>query len=71
MENTTVSEFMTPNPTTMRSSDSIGYVLHLMALHGYRHIPVVDDQAKPIGVASFKAGLQFIVKLYTQENLNN
>jgi 2-oxoglutarate ferredoxin oxidoreductase subunit beta len=71
MVNTSVEGYMTPNPTTMRSSDSIGHALHMMALHGFRHIPVVDDNDRPISVASFKAGLQFIVQLYSEENLGN
>ena len=71
MKNTSVERYMTPNPTTMKSSDSIGYALHLMALHGYRHIPVVDDEDKPIGVVSFKAGLQFIVQLYSGNGQEN
>ncbi|MDA0746621.1 MAG: CBS domain-containing protein [bacterium] len=59
-----VQDFMTANPTPMKETDSIGYAMHLMALHGYRHIPVVNEDGKPIKVVSFKDSLKFIVKLY-------
>ncbi|MDE2890233.1 MAG: CBS domain-containing protein [Gemmatimonadota bacterium] len=55
---------MTPNPTTMRLSDPIGYALHLMDLHGYRHIPVVDPGGRVVKVVSFRAALEFFTQLY-------
>ena len=63
-----VSDYMTPNPTTMKESDAIGYALHLMALHGYRHIPVVNDEEKPVNVAAFRENMRFIVDLYSNTN---
>ncbi len=71
MANTTVESLMTPDPTTLKTTDPIGHALHLMDLHGYRHIPVVDDKGKPIKVISFMAGLRFIVELYATENHDN
>ncbi len=61
---TRVEDVMTPNPTTMRLSDPIGYALHLMDLHGYRHIPVVDHSGRVVKVVSFRAALEFFTQLY-------
>ena len=55
-----VSEVMTPNPTTLRATASIAHALHLMALHGFRHIPIVDDAGRPNGLTSFRGMVQFI-----------
>ena len=59
---------MTPNPTTLNESAPVGYAMHLMALQGYRHIPIVDDAGKPVKIANFRAGLKFIGDLYAPED---
>ncbi len=60
MNTTTVGSLMTPDPTTLSRSAPIGHVLHLMALHGFRHIPIVNREGKPVALASFKSVLQFL-----------
>ena len=58
--NQPVSDFMTENPATVSQDDSIGYALHAMDLGGYRHLPVVDDDDRPIGVISVRDILRFL-----------
>ena len=55
MNATTVGSLMTPDPTTLSRSAPIGHVLHMMALHGFRHIPIVNREGKPVALASFKS----------------
>lgn len=55
-----VSQVMTPNPTTLKPTASIAHALHLMALHGFRHIPIVDNESRPIALMSFRGMVQFI-----------
>ena len=57
---TTVGSLMTPDATTLMRSAPIGHVLHLMALHGFRHIPIVDGSGRPVKLASFKSILKSI-----------
>ena len=60
LKNTTIQDYMTPDPTSLRRSASVGHVLHLMASHGFRHIPIVDRDNHPVGVTSFKQILKFV-----------
>jgi 2-oxoglutarate ferredoxin oxidoreductase subunit beta len=60
LRSTTVSSLMTPDPTSLKRSAPIGHVLHLMAHHGYRHIPIIDGKGRPVKLASFKAILKSI-----------
>jgi 2-oxoglutarate ferredoxin oxidoreductase subunit beta len=60
MNTTTVGSLMTPNPTTLSRSAAIGHVLHMMAIHGFRHIPIVNREGKPVALASFKSVLGFL-----------
>ena len=52
-ETTPVSEVMTANPDTVRSSDSVLHALELMNQHGYRHLPVVDG-TQLVGIVSIR-----------------
>ena len=63
LRNTTVGSLMTPDPTSLRRSAPIGHVLHLMAHHGYRHIPIIDGKGRPVKLASFKAILKSVGRL--------
>jgi len=60
LTSTTVGSLMTADPTSLKRSAPIGHVLHLMALHGYRHIPIVDGRGRPVKLASFKAILKSV-----------
>ena len=71
LQATRVKDLMTTNPTVLRQSSPVAYALHLMSLHGYRHIPVVDEDGKPVSVVSFRAGLQFVGDLYQPHDLND
>lgn len=57
-----VADFMTPDPETVSSSDSLAFALHKMDVGGYRHLPVVRG-CLPEGVVSVRDMLRHIVKL--------
>ncbi|MFQ5576442.1 MAG: CBS domain-containing protein, partial [Anaerolineae bacterium] len=50
-----VKDYMTPSVTTLKPDSTIGYALHLMSIHKFRHVLIVDDQNRPEGVLSFRA----------------
>lgn len=66
LKKTTVADLMTKDPTVLKASDPIGHILHLMSLQGYRHIPIVDPDGRPISLASFKVMLQFAGGLFSE-----
>ncbi len=49
-----VWEIMTENPITIRPSDTIGIALEKMGETGVRHLPVVDEHGRPVGVVAFR-----------------
>ena len=55
-----VSEYMTPNPLTLKESDSIAYALHAMAVNGYRHVPVIDDEGHAVSIISSRDVLRLL-----------
>jgi predicted transcriptional regulator len=47
-----VRDFMTPDPVVLRSDDTLAIAIHKMAVGGFRHIPIVDDDLRPLAVVS-------------------
>lgn len=63
-EKTKLSEVMTPNPTTVRGALTLGYALILMVDGNFSHVPVVDDNGKPLGIVSARDAMgQDIIRL--------
>lgn len=65
-----VGQIMTPNPETVGMDDGIAYALNKMHIGGYRHIPVLDRQGRPVGVVSIRDVVRFIVSLFPAAVLN-
>ncbi|MDA1212658.1 MAG: CBS domain-containing protein [Planctomycetota bacterium] len=55
-----VADFMTIDPATVTTRDTIAYTLQCMNLGGYRHMPVVNEDKQPIGVISIRDILRFL-----------
>ncbi len=47
-----VREVMTPNPVRVRDDDPIAATLCVMAVHGYRHVPIVGADETVQGIVS-------------------
>ncbi|MFQ5419132.1 MAG: thiamine pyrophosphate-dependent enzyme [Anaerolineae bacterium] len=55
-----VSDFMTANPISVKGDLPIADALHLMSIHGFRHLPLVDDQKHAEGIISFRDVVRFL-----------
>lgn len=53
-DTTQIREVMTANPTVIDADHPVVFALHLMYDGGFRHLPVVDGNGKPIGVVSIR-----------------
>lgn len=47
-----VRDVMTPAPTSVRDDDPVAAALCVMAVHGYRHVPVLGHDNKIQGIVS-------------------
>jgi len=65
-----LSEVMTPEPETLSVRATVAYVLNKMAVGGFRHVPVVDDDQRPKGVVSVRDVVTFLVDAFPREVLN-
>jgi len=62
-----LDEIMTPDPVTISPDKPFGHALHLMFEGGYRHIPVVDANHRPIGVVSARDALSLEILHFREE----
>ena len=61
-----VERLMTRNPSVLRPDMPIGHALHLMGLHGFRHVPLVDTDNVPVGFISFRDICHFMESNFTK-----
>lgn len=52
MRDRPVSEVMTPKPVFVYETDSAAAALSVMAVSGFRHVPVLDTDDKVVGIVS-------------------
>ena len=62
-----VESLMTPRPTSLKASMPISHALHLMGLHGFRHVPLVDEDDRPLSSIAFRDIVQFIEKNFSSQ----
>jgi len=65
-----LQEVMTRNPDTLLSNATVAYVLNRMAVGGYRHVPVVDEQDRPVAIISVRDVVEFLVDHFPREIMN-
>lgn len=66
-DQTPVGTFMTAAPEALHRDDSIAQALHLMIQEGFRHVPVLDDNDRLIGVFSMRDVARFVADLFPKE----
>ncbi len=59
---TTLQECMTPNPVTVSAKDPVRTAMNRMQKGGYRHLPVLDESGKPVGVLSAQRVVHYLVE---------
>ena len=59
---TPIADVMTNHPTTVASKESIRSAIELMEKGGYRHLPVIDEKGRLLGVLSIKRIVHYLVE---------
>jgi CBS domain-containing protein len=59
---TSVASCMTPDPVVVDEKESIRAAVRRMEEGGYRHLPVLSDTGKPVGVLSVKRIVHYLVE---------
>ena len=67
---TVLHDVMTPNPEALSATDRIAYAVHSMSVAGYRTVPLVDADRRPVGVVTVSDVIRWLAHLYPEAVLN-
>ncbi len=65
-----VDAVMTRDPEVLRPDDAIVHALQKMSVGGFRHIPLVDAQRRPVGMLSVKDVVDWVTEFFPEHVLN-
>lgn len=65
-----VGNFMSGDPEYLKMEDAVAYALNIMVFSGFRHVPIVDDNKKSVGVVSLVDIVQQVAYTLSDEVLN-
>jgi len=69
LDRTRLDEAMTRDPVTLPADSNVAYALNLMVLEGFRHIPMVDDDDRPVAVVSMRDLIEYLGSFYSRDLL--
>ena len=65
-----VGTYMPPDPEALSPDHKLAYALNKMVIGGFRHVPIVDGERRPVAVISVKDVVEFIVDRFPAEVIN-
>ena len=71
---TLLADVMTRNPRTIAPDKRLGHALHMMYEGGFRNVPVVNENGRPLGMVSAHDALgpelkEFVTEMDKRENI--
>lgn len=67
---TPLGQVMTPNPEALTAGHRIAYAVHCMSVAGYRTVPLVDSDGRPIGVVTVGDVIRWLANLFPEAVMN-
>lgn len=65
-----VKDVMTPHPTVIRPPDSLAEAVRLLVQGKRRHLPIVDERGKVLGLISIRDILGFVARKFPEDMIN-
>ena len=67
---TALSAVMTSNPEVLSLRDRVAYAVHCMSVAGYRTVPLVDADGRPVGIVTVSDVIRWLANLFPSTVLN-
>ncbi len=65
-----VKDVMTPHPTVVRPYESVAEAMRLLVQGRRRHLPIVDDKGKVLGLLSIRDILAYVASRFPEDMMN-
>ncbi|MBM4385207.1 MAG: CBS domain-containing protein [Deltaproteobacteria bacterium] len=62
-----LEQVMTSEPDCLGEDGTVADVLRMMSVGGFRHVPLVDEQRRPVGVVSVRDVVDLLVEAFPTE----
>ncbi len=69
-ERTSLALVMTRDPEALAVGNRVAYAVNRMSVAGYRTIPLVDDERRPVGVVTVNHFIKWMASLFPETVLN-
>ena len=70
VQRTTLAEVMTRDPEALSPQDRICYAVNRMTSMGYRTVPLVDADRRPIGIVTVNDVVRWLAELFPEAVIN-
>jgi CBS domain-containing protein len=67
---TRVGDVMTEDPESLPVDAEIAWAVNRMSLGGFRHVPLVDGENRPVGILSVKDVVSYLAEFFPDEVQN-
>jgi CBS domain-containing protein len=67
---TPLGAVMTRDPDALGAGDRVAYAVHSMSVAGYRTVPLVDAERRPLGVVTVSDVIRWLAGLFPEAVLN-
>jgi CBS domain-containing protein len=67
---TSVENLMSRNPELLTPAHPIAYALNAMSLGGFRHVPLVDANRRPVGIISVRDIVDYLAEFFKDKVLH-
>jgi CBS domain-containing protein len=64
-----LEEVMTRDPECLPVEANVAWVLNKMSVGGFRHVPVVDEQGRPVVLIAVRNVVEFLVEMFPRHVL--
>jgi CBS domain-containing protein len=65
-----ISDLMTRDPITLPSDSSVAFALNRMVLEGFRHIPLTDEEGRPVAEVSMRNLIEYLSEFFKLDLVN-
>ena len=69
-EQIAIRDVMTADPSTLTADHMIAYALNFMWVGGFRHVPIVDEADRPLGLVGVRDVLRYLAGYFPEEVKN-
>ena len=63
---TQLRDVMTANPRSLHAHDCVSFAIKQMAQEGYRHVPIVDAEQRPVSVLDTRIVISHLIKVFAE-----